>query len=320
MRILVTGGSGFLGQHVIKKLISNNHEVLALARSEESSKIVSKLGAAPILGDINRVEGFSAALNDIDAVVHCAAPVEFWGPWEKYQHGIIDATLSLAKECSKRNVKRFIHISSESVLQDKEDLVDIDETYPYPLEPNSFYGKSKKITEKQLLKMASNMEIIIIRPSFIWGPECPAFSTLAEKVKSRQFLWIDQGTISFEAVHVENVAEAICLSLTKGKSQQIYYVTDDEESTVREFFESLFKSLNLPIPTASMPGFVARPLAAFIEKFWKQFRISKTPPLTRFDLAFIAMPRRYRIDRIKNELGYKPVISRTEGFQQLSSR
>lgn len=320
MKILLTGGSGFLGQRVIRRLVSIDHEVIALVRSRESAETVKSIGAIPVQGDITQIKDFSDSLRGVDVVIHCAAPVEFWGPWEKYQSGIIDATLSLAQECSRQNVKRFIHISSESVLQDTEELVEVDEDYSYPSEPNSFYGKAKKITEEQLLKLSSRMEVIIIRPSFIWGLDCPSFATLTEKVNSRQFVWIDQGKISFEAVHVENVAEAICLSFTNGKDRQIYFVTDNEASTVREFFESLFRALNLPTPGLSLPGLVARPLASLVEGLWRAFRLSTHPPLTRFDLAFVAIPRNYRIDRIKNDLGYVPVMTRAKGFQELSSK
>ncbi len=320
MNILITGGSGFLGKHVLQKLIGRGHSVSALARSNSSAETVRSFGAIPIVGDISKVENFSQSLKGMDAVVHCAAPVEFWGPWEKYQQGIVDSTIALAAACEKQGVKRFIHISSESVLQGTHDLLEIDESLPYPLEPNSYYGKAKKIVEEHLIKMSAKMRIIILRPTFIWGPDCPSFSSLSEKVKSGKFVWIDQGKAAFEAVHVENVAEAVRLSITGGEDRGIYLVTDDEKSTVRDFFEQLFGSLNLPIPMRSIPGALVRPLSCAVESVWKTFRIQSVPPITRFDLAFVAMPRRYNINRIKTDLRYRPVINRTKGFAQLKNQ
>lgn len=317
MNVFITGGSGFLGQMVIRKLIADGHNIGALARTDSSAIVVEKLGAKPIMGDITSVERFSNKLSEFDAVVHCAAPVEFWGQWAKYQQSIIDSTISLAYECAKQNVKRFIHISSESVLQNTSNLLDINEDFSYPDEPNSYYGKAKKITEEQLLKTTGKMDIIILRPSYIWGASSPSFTTITQKVKSGQFMWIDQGKNSFEAVHVENVAEAVRLSLTAGKNRSIYFVTDDENSSVREFFESLFKSLGLQTPTMSVPGGLLRPVASLVERIWKLLNIKEKPPISRFDLAFVAMPRRYNIDRIKTELGYRPIISRAMGFEQL---
>ncbi len=318
MKIFVTGGSGFLGKRVIKSLIHNGHVVFALARSPTSSKIVENLGATAIVGDLASATNLIDHLKNIEVVVHCAAPVEFWGAWETYQRGIIDATMALVKVCQDCGVRRFIHISSESVLQDKNSLFNVDENFPYPEEPNSFYGKSKKIAEERLLKHPGKMEIVILRPTFIWGPDCPAFSTISNKVKSGEFMWIDQGQSSFEAVHVDNVAEAIRLSITRGSDRSVYLLTDGEDSTVRGFFENIFKALSLKSPRVSLPLWLVKPIAATIEKIWKLLNLSTNPPITRFDLAFIAMPRKYKIDKITRDLNYKPVISRQTGFAELA--
>lgn len=319
-KVLVTGGSGFLGKHVIRRLVSEGHSVTGLARSSTSSSIIGELGADVLSGDIEYVDSFKNKLGQFDVVVHCAGPVEFWGPWEKYEKGIVTASLELARACTEQKVKRFIYVSSESVLQDKEKLLDIDENYPYPQEPNSYYGKSKMFAEQRLLEMNNGIEIIVLRPTFIWGPDCPALSTVTQKVNSGEFIWIDHGNVSFEAVHVENVSEAVALAITKGTDRQIYFVTDDEPSTVRNFFENFLKATGTPIPTKSIPGFLAMPLARAIECLWRTLRIKAPPPLTRFDLAFVNMSRRYKIDRIKNDLGYRPIVSRDMGFKQLSSK
>ncbi len=317
MKIFVTGGSGFLGKRVIKSLIQDGHTVFALARSPASSKTVEDLGATAVVGDLASVTNLSIPLKTIEVVVHCAAPVEFWGAWETYQRGIVDATAALVKVCQDSGVKRFVHISSESVLQDKDSLLNVDENLPYPQEPNSYYGKSKKIVEEYLLKHPGKMEIVILRPTFIWGPGCPAFITISKKVKSGEFMWIDQGQASFEAVHVDNVAEAIRLSITRGSDRRVYLLTDGEDSTVRGFFENIFKALSLKSPRASVPLWLMKPVASTIEKIWKLLNLSTNPPITRFDLAFIAMPRKYKIDKITRDLNYKPIISREKGFAEL---
>lgn len=265
MKIFVTGGSGFLGQHVIRKLRKEGHTIGALARSTTSSKIVESLGATPIIGDLNQVSSFASALGGYEAVIHCAAPVEFWGPWEMYQEGIIDATLSLTRECNRQGLQKFIHLSSEAVLQDTKPLLDIGEDFPYPQVPNSDYGQAKKIVEERLMELPGPMKIVILRPSFIWGPGCPAFTEISEKVRTKQF----------------------------------------------------FVSLNLAQPTKSFSGSLLKPLVNFLERSWRLLGIQKKPPLTRFDLAFVSMPRKYKIDRIRSELGYQPILSRAEGFKRL---
>ena len=279
MKIFVTGGSGFLGREVILRILDGNNDVFALSRSQNSDQTILQLGATPVRGDLNNVESLIDSLSGVDVVIHCAAPVEFWGPWEKYQSGIIDATIGLLDVANSAGVKRFIHISSESVLQDKEALLNINETKPYPKKANSFYGESKKRTEELLLMSPHAIEIIIIRPTFIWGQDCSAISTILKKVESKEFLWINHGNASFEAVHVKNVAEIISLALTHGQNRGVYIVTDDEESTVEEFFSEIFNSFQIEIPKKSIPLIIATPIAWIVENLWKIFALKSVPPL-----------------------------------------
>lgn len=210
-------------------------------------------------------------------------------------------------------------INAANATPIRGNLENIDENHLYPKTPNSYYGKAKKEAEEFLLKNKFNMEIIILRPTFIWGNGANAFATIAAKVKTGQFLWIDNGNANFEAVHVDNVAESVFLALTKGKNGEVYFITDDEPSTVKEFFSETFKALNLPIPAKSLATFIASPAACLIETAWRLTNISSPPPLTRFDLSFVNMPRRYNINKAKRELGYQPILSRDQGFSKIVS-
>lgn len=319
MKVFVTGGSGFLGQTVIRRLRAKGHSVLALARSPQAAQTVTAAGATAIAGDLFNPQSFSDALKSVEAVIHCAAPVKFWGEWSEFETGTLVATLNLARTASNCGVKRFVTISSESVLQDKGSLLDIDESFPYPKRPNSFYGRAKMLAEQALLAESFPMAVVILRPTFIWGPGSAGLATICEKAKGGQFVWVDHGRAEFEAVHVENIAEAACLAVTAGKDKGVYFITDGEPTTVREFFDSVFDARKIAKPTRSMPFWLARGLAIALESLWKFGRLRSAPPLTRFDLAFVSMPRRYDISKAKTELGYRPIVSRRDGFQALSS-
>lgn len=317
MKIFITGGSGFLGQRVINRLQTTKHELVGLARSERSVAKLQKMKVEPVSGSLENISEWQQNLAAMDIVIHCAAPVEFWGPWEKYQTGIVDATKNLFQASENNGVKRFIYISSESVLQDHKDLVDIDETEPYPKTPNSYYGKSKMLAEKFILSQEGSMESIILRPTFIWGKAMPALNTLVTKLKSGDFMWIDYGRSLLEVVHVDNVAEAITLACEKGKHKNVYFVTDNNTQTTKEFLTKLLSTQNIVPPDKNIPKAVADVLASVVEGIWKFFNIQKAPPITRFDVAFVAMSRKYRIDKIIKNLGYQPVVAEAEGLKQL---
>ena len=301
-------------------LLVREHTVRALARSEAGIGSVKDLGAEAVHGDLDHVENWEQHLKGVDVLIHCASPVIFWGPWKSFDRHISVATSKLLEAAARSGVKRFVYISSESVLQDKAPLLDIDERCPYPKRANSFYGEAKRKAEEILIASKSPVEIIILRPTFIWGLGCPAFKQIGDNVRSGKFMWIDQGQVSFEAVHVENVCHAISLSLSKGKDRSIYFVTDDERATVSEFFTRLFNALKLSVPKKSLPSWLAAPLARIIEGIWKVFHIPSSPPLSRFELSFVQMPRRYDISRAKAELGYQPIKSRKAGFAEIASQ
>lgn len=104
MNLFVTGGSGFLGKQLLIRLGKTEHKVAALARSSTSSKIIEDLGATPVKGDLNDIQKWKHHLNGLDALIHCAAPVEFWGPWKKFEHDIVDATVDLVEAAAKQGV------------------------------------------------------------------------------------------------------------------------------------------------------------------------------------------------------------------------
>ncbi|QSJ15530.1 NAD(P)-dependent oxidoreductase [Nostoc sp. UHCC 0702] len=318
MNIFVTGGSGFLGKRLIKRLLADNNTVTALARSDSSAKILEQLGAKVIKGSLEDITQWETDLQGHDIVIHCAAPVEFWGPWEKFYQEITLATKNLLVSSSKMHVKRFIYISSESVLQDVAPLVDIDEQFPYPAEPNSYYGKAKKLAEQEILNFSTETKCIILRPTYIWGQGDKTPLTLETKIKSGQFMWIDNGQCIIETVHVDNLVEAISLACIKGNDKQIYIVTDDDPITVKDYFNQVFQIRGIKAPNKNLPSFIANPLATIVESLWKLLNIKSPPPLSRFDLSFVAMPRKYNISKIKRELGYKPIISRKIGFKQIT--
>lgn len=288
MKLFITGGTGLLGKSVVKRLVQEGHELYLLTRQTKENTDHIRY----IQGDILHVEDWENHLIGMDVLIHMAAPVTFWGPWSLYQEGIVDATAHLLETSKRHHIKRFIYISSESVLQEKGILLGASECTAYPSEPNSYYGKSKMLAEKLLLADKGAIDKIIIRPTFIWGPDLPTLDTLQEKITRKQFMWVDKGEVTMEMVHADNVAELIALTITKGQDKDIFFVTDDQSKTAKVFLTDLLTTQGITIPNNSIPGKIARPLAAVVEKLWKGLRLSSTPPMTRFDLTFIAQVKR----------------------------
>jgi len=324
MNVFITGGTGFLGQRIIKRLQETGWALSGLARSRQAADNLKAQDLNVVEGSLENIASWQSALANIDVVIHCGAPVEFWGPWSKYQEGIVDATKNLFIAAENAKVKRFIYISSESVLQDKDDLIDITESEPYPTRPNSFYGHSKMLAEQFIIGRKSTLHSIILRPTFIWGNGVPALDTLLGKINSGEFVWINQGKSSFEMVHVDNVAEAVALSCGNGQDKAIYNITDNKPQSAKIFLSKLIatkleatQQKAAKIPNKSIPKWLALGAAYLIEFVWRVFRLRQHPPLTRFDLAFVSMGRRYDISKARKELNYEPIVTEEQGMQSL---
>ena len=317
LTVFVTGGSGFLGVRILKQLLAQGHRVRAMARSDAAAQRIAQAGAEVVRGDLGAVDALD--LQGVDAVVHAAAPVVFWGPWAMYQREVVDASLALYRHAARQGVRRFVYISSESVLQGKGELIDIDDAQPMADPPNSDYGRAKKAAELALgeaHRQSPACALIILRPTFIWAEDAPAVQLLKHKIRQGQFMWIAHGARPFEAVHVDNVASAVSCALLRGEPGEPYLVTDGQPYTARSLLTALVQSGAdaVTAPAKSLPSAVARPLAALVEGLWRLLRIwNAPPPISRFDVAFMSQGRRYRIDRAERDLGYRPLKHAPDG-------
>ena len=314
--VFVTGGTGFVGRALIRELVAKGMNVTALSRSDSGDRLLKALGARAVRGTLNSTSDWADALDGQDAVVHLAAPITVWGDARELERLIADASVEILRACNRHGVKRMIYLSSESVLQDGRSLEGIDENFPYPDHPNSGYGAAKKKAEISLLAEPRTTELIILRPPFIWG-DGGQIGQVLEAVESGKFKWIDHGRAPMEMVHVENLVHTIELALEHGRDGQIYFITDGADLSIRDFFTKLFEAFGIAPPTGNMPGWLARPTARLVELIWRLFRLKSTPPLSRFQLDFVALPRRYDISRAKRELGYAPQITVEEGLDQI---
>lgn len=149
MKVFVTGGSGYLGGHLIRRLVAEGHEVTGHARSEGSAARVRALGVRTVTAPLTAEAPLLEALRGHDAVVHAAAHFALWGPWRLFQEGVIDATLALHRAAASADVPRFVYISAAGVVSGNLPPV-VDEGTPYPRRHTAFYAQAKALTETAL--------------------------------------------------------------------------------------------------------------------------------------------------------------------------
>lgn len=316
-RIFVTGASGFVGGAATKYFVGQGHDVRAMSRSEASDAKIVALGAKAVRCDLEDVA--ATHIGDSEAIVHCAAFVEQWGPIDAWKRFNIDGTARMLKAAREAGVRRFVHISTESVLWRGQHLRGVDETYPRA--PNSPYPYSwTKARAEELVELANaaDFQTIILRPRFIWGPgDTTLVPAIEHMAKSGQWMWIDNGRVKTSTTHIDNLVHAIDLALTKGKGGEAYFILDDGVRTMREMIAGIAATRGITLPDRSMPSWAADTLAAIAESAWRTFSLKGGPPLTRFAAMIMSRDSVLVDTKARREIGYAPRISVEEGLRQL---
>lgn len=322
MRILVTGGSGFLGARLIPKLVDDGHAVFALARSTSSSDQMRSLGATPVDGDLD--DPTELSLPAVDAVVHAAALFRFAGPRAAYFRANVAGTEALLDAAHRAGATTFVYISAGAVVMDGRGtpLHDVDETAP--TYPDSFSGYIASKARGEAAVLAANrpgFRTIALRPPAIWGPGGPFSTQLPGAIKSGRFAFIAGGEHSSSTIHVDNVVEAVVCALERGTGGRPYFINDRDLVTFREFVAGLAEVEGLSIDgLRSVPFRVAFALGGLMEAVAGMRADKGDPPLTRTLVRFIG--REFTTDdaAARRELGYVGSLSRAEGLGRMAQR
>lgn len=319
MRIFVTGASGFVGGAAVRKFAASGHDVRAMSRSEKSDDAIRVLGATPVRCDLESIA--AEHIGDADAVLHCAAFVEQWGPRDAWKRFNVDGTTRMLQTARQAGVKRFIHIGTEAALLRGQHLRGVDESYP--LAPRSPYPYSAtKAQAEKLVRQANapGFETIVLRPRFIWGPgDTTLLPTIEVMAKAGKFMWINGGRARTSTTHIANLVHAIDLALTKGRGGEAYFILDDGVRTMREMIAGMAASRGVALPDTSVPRWLADLIGAVGEGVWRSFNLNGEPPLTRFSAMIMSRDAVLRDDKARAELGYRPVISVKDGMRQLAA-
>jgi nucleoside-diphosphate-sugar epimerase len=315
MKILVTGGTGFLGSRLIPDLVESGHTVFALTRSASSHEKLRALGATPIEGDLEA--GKPISLSSIDAVVHAAAHFRFAGPRAPYFQTNVIGTTALLESVQKAGATNFIYISAAGIVMDDRGspIRNVDESAP--TYPNSFSGYIASKARAEALVLAANkpgFRTIALRPSAIWGPGDAFSRELPGALKSGQFAFINRGDYPFATCHVDNVVEAIECALERGAGGRAYFINDQETQTFRSFIAMIGSLQNLSIDKlGSMSYGFAFTTGRLMELFAAVTFRKTDPPLSRSLVRMIGRPSTTNDDAARRELGYVGKVSRIDG-------
>jgi hypothetical protein len=320
MNIFITGASGFVGGAFAKEA-EGRHTFTAMSRSEKSDVKIVAAGATPVRCTLDNVT--AAHLKGADAIVHCAAYVEEWGPWSDYWRINVDGTKRMLAAAKEAGVRRFVHIGTEAALFYGQDMRNVDETYPLALNSPFPYSRTKAHAEKAVREAndaAKGFETIVVRPRFVWGPDdetiLPAVKSMAEQGR---FAWIGGGRNKTSTTYIGNLSYAIDLALTKGQSGEAYFVLDGPPVVFRDLLTRMAAAAGFTLPDRNVPAWLIRAIAYVSEKAWRILPLSGRPPLTRFTAGIMSCDCILVDAKARRDMGYQPPFSMDQGMEALGA-
>jgi nucleoside-diphosphate-sugar epimerase len=315
----VTGGSGFIGRQLIRRLVEGGSRVRALARSDRSGAAVEELGAEPVRGDLGDRAAMTDGARGCETAFHLAAHLGSWGSRDDFERDNVIGTHNALAACREAGVDRFAHCGTEAALMAGQPLVNADESAPLRPDSKAPYAATKAQAEQAVRAAGGDgFETVVVRPRFVWGAgDTTLLPALTEMVESGRFAWIGGGRQRTSITHVDNAVEGLLLGAERGLSGEAYFVTDGEPVNFREFVSALLETQGVNPPDRSIPVPAARAVAAGAELVWRTLPLGGEPPLSRFAVWVSSQECTIDISKARRELGYEPVVSREEGLAEL---
>src|SRR5436190_14880350 len=263
----VTGGSGFVGGALIRRLARDGWTVRALARSDKSAKTVVDAGATAVHGDLDDTAAMRDGAAGADVFHHAAAKVEDFGDPADFERITVQGTKNALAAAREAGVRRFVHVGTEAALMAGQPLVNVDEKTPLRPDSPAPYPWSKAKAEQAVRDANGNgLDTVVVRPRFVWGKgDTTLLPEVGGVVKGGKFAWIGGGDQLTATTHIDNTVEGLVLAAERGKPGGVYFVTDGAPVVFREFLSDLIRTQGVEPPTRKLPLPLARGAAAASE-------------------------------------------------------
>lgn len=324
MKILVTGGGGFLGQALCRGLRARGHEVVSFNRGHYPA--LDALGVAQVQGDLAERDAVLHASRGCGAVFHNAAKAGAWGACRGYHDANVVGTQHVLEACRAHGIGRLVYTSTPSVTHRATHPVEngrADEV-PYGENLKAPYALTKQIAEKQVLaENDGTLATVALRPRLIWGPgDNQLLPRLVERARAGRLRLVGGGENRVDTTYIDNAAQAHFdafehLAPGSACAGRAYFISNGDPRTMRETVNALLQAAGAPPVTGSVPFGAAFAIGAVCEALWRTLPLRGEPPLTRFLAEQLATTHWYDMAPARRDFGYVPPVSFDEGLQRL---
>lgn len=317
MRYLITGASGFIGPHLVRKLISDGHECRCLVRSIKKSEPLEHLGAEIIEGDITRAESLNGIARDMDCLLHLATlghMSNFTVTEAMFEAVNVQGTVNVMNEAIREKVPRVVHCSSVAAMGICPDKPATEKSECRPHHP---YGRSKVKAEHAVLDMVKSQGLpaSIVRFSMVYGPgDWRDMLKLVRLTKKGLFPKIGRRPKLTPMIHVADAVQGILLAAENGMPGEIYLITNRQSQPFDQIRKIIEESLGIRRFPVYVPEWLALLAASMIERSFSF--AGKTPPVSRKNIESTLADRVFSIEKAQQELGFNPTVDPEAGLKE----
>ena len=309
MRVAVTGATGFLGGHLVDRLLAEGREVIAVVRDRGKAAALEARGVAVVLGDLT---GPLQTTLEADAFVHAAALSSNWGRRQDFFAANVTGTGRALVLARSMGVRRFVHISSPSIYFRLADQFDVPEDMPLP-RPINAYAETKAVAE-QLALRATDLAPIILRPRGIYGPgDTALLPRLVRAARRGPLPLLRDGQAVTGLTHVDDVVAAIIAAIEAAPAGQPVNISG-EALPVREIVEAACARHGIEALWRPLPIGVALAGARMMEMACAALPGRPEPIATVYSLGLFAYSQTLDVARAADLLGWRPRIGFAEGL------
>jgi nucleoside-diphosphate-sugar epimerase len=309
VKVFLTGGTGFIGGHVARKLRERGDEVRALARSPEKGAALAELGCELISGDLSDATAIATGLRDADAAIHCAAVYEVGIPKSEHK-AMYDAnvvgTENVLRAALEAGTPKVVYVSTVGAFGNTRGQV-VDESYGHPGSGFTSYYEQTKVEAHQIAKRLiaeENLPCVIVQPGGVYGPgDHSEIGNQFNQFLAGRMPLLAFPDAGFNLVHVDDAASGVLLALDKGKTGESY-VLGGQITTIREMIGTLAKVAGKRPPRGTLPTGLIKALAPLGPVVGKV--MGTGPNLREIIASADGVTFWAKHDKAMAELGYSP--------------
>jgi nucleoside-diphosphate-sugar epimerase len=317
MEILITGGGGLLGRHLVPALLDRGDDVRVLALPGEDTSWLEDRGVGVHRGDIRRPETLVAPMRGVEGVIHLAAMMGVWRPFADYHAVNVIGVENVARAALAEQVGRLVHVSSWTVYGMG---LPAPATEDWPLQPfHEPYSVTKAQGEIAVRSMIAENDLpaVIIRPGTFFGPgDRLHFGRMADRLRAGRSIVVGAGHNALPFVYVTDVVQGMLLALDAERAAgATYNISNDRPLTQLELLRAIAREVGAGPPRVHVPYRLLYAAGYVAERLAMGARSARRPVVTRLGVNLFGTDNRHAVDRARRELGYRPEVDLEHGVR-----